>query len=116
MGPEEQPKTIDMVFALNQLSDKNAGRREWAEDHIRKQGPSITATLLRTIEKEGLKRKRRRRVLGWLLLIYVSLFLSFVFWFLARGLWTGHVGRLPDWFMAAVYVIPASGFIAAASG
>src|SRR5260221_14782400 len=96
MEPEEQPKTIDMVFALNQLSDKNAGRREWAEEYIRKHGSSLTASFVATIEKEGLKRKRRRKILVWLVGIYGSFVLVFLLWSFAHGLWTGHWGHFSD--------------------
>jgi hypothetical protein len=116
MESEGQSKSIEMLFALNQISDKNAERRAWAEEHIRKHGSSLTASLVATIENEGLKRRRRRKVLNWSVGIYGGFVLGFILWYLVRGLWTGHWGNFPFGMFRIFNFASLAGIFVASSG
>lgn len=92
---EPQSNPIEMEFALNQLADKNAERREWAEDRVRQMSALEVSELIEKVKEEGAKRKRRRRVVLCALSIYISILSIWILWYLALGLWTGKWGDSP---------------------
>src|SRR5207248_3079798 len=65
------------------------------------------------LNAEGARRKRKRRIVNWLMGIYGSITVSFLIVFLSRGIFSGHWGHFPWWLF---HVFQWISLAAAASG
>src|SRR5438552_3611038 len=91
----EDIAVIDREAALKLLEQKDPAKRQLGQRALERIGPEAADLILKRLQQEATKRKKRRRIMIWVAGTYGTLFGGWALIWLAAGLYTGHWGRFP---------------------
>lgn len=81
---------------VEKLSSKKAEERVWAEQQLEQLGPQQIDALMATLQAEGRKRRKRKRLGYTIFYGYLGVVLLVVGVYVAHGMITGHYGKFPS--------------------